>query len=323
MYYYNINGAALVSFTPLEGVGPEAAPARSWRLFAAVPGDPVLGRGSFKVTHPGQLLAGHGLAALDASRLIDFEDGPASAIVNGSAVPLELDGNVRQAIEDGRVTAVNISRPGWEQMLNWAPRAGKKRVNILAIGDVGSTLLTGLKLLGGDVISSIGICDLSEQITARWEFEMGQVSLPWNYDVFPEVEVVAPENLFDCDMFVFVASKGIPPVGSQVKDVRMAQFEANAGIVKHYARMARDKGFQGLWCAVSDPVDPLAKTAYLESNRDENGAWDGRGLRPEQVQGFGLGVMNARAAYFAKRDPRLASFLTEGRSFGQIGRAHV
>ena len=319
MYYYNINGAALVSFTPLEGVGPEAAPARSWRLFAAVPGDPVLGRGSFKVTHPGQLLAGHGLAALDASRLIDFEDGPASAIVNGSAVPLELDGNVRQAIEDGRVTAVNISRPGWEQMLNWAPRAGKKRVNILAIGDVGSTLLTGLKLLGGDVISSIGICDLSEQITARWEFEMGQVSLPWNYDVFPEVEVVAPENLFDCDMFVFVASKGIPPVGSQVKDVRMAQFEANAGIVKHYARMARDKGFQGLWCAVSDPVDPLAKTAYLESNRDENGAWDGRGLRPEQVQGFGLGVMNARAAYFAKRDPKLASFLTEGRSFGPHG----
>ena len=320
MYYYNINGAALVSFTPLEGVGPEAAPARSWRLFAAVPGDPVLGRGSFKVTHPGQLLGGHGLETLDASRLPDFDDGPTSAMLSdGTAVPLELDGNVRQAIEDGRVTAVNISRPGWEQMLNWAPRAGKKRVNILAIGDVGSTLLTGLKLLGGDVISSIGICDLSEQITARWEFEMGQVSLPWNYDVFPEVEVVAPENLFDCDMFVFVASKGIPPVGSQVKDVRMAQFEANAGIVKHYARMARDKGFQGLWCAVSDPVDPLAKTAYLESNRDENGAWDGRGLRPEQVQGFGLGVMNARAAYFAKRDPKLASFLAEGRSYGPHG----
>ena len=40
--------------------------------------------------------------------------------------------------------------------------------------------------------------------------------------------------------------------------------------------------FQGLWCAVSDPVDPLAKTAYLESNRDENGNWDGLGLRPEQ-----------------------------------------
>lgn len=319
MYYYSYNGANLVSLVPLEGFGPEAEPSSGWRLFAAVPGDPALGRGSFRVTHPGQLLAGHGLETLDESRLPHFDDGPTSAIVNGTCVQLELDENVRQAIADGRVTAVNISRPGWDEILKRSPDPGKKRVNILAIGDVGSTLLTGLKLLGGDVIDSIGICDLSDRITARWEFEMGQISLPWDYHVFPEVEVIPPDRLFDCDMFVFVASKGIPPVGSQVKDVRMAQFEANAGIVRHYARMAREKQFRGLWCAVSDPVDPLAKTAYLESNRDENGAFDGRGLRPEQVQGFGLGVMNARAAYFAKRDGRLASFLTEGRSFGPHG----
>ena len=304
MYYYNINGATLVSLTPLEGFGPQVEPAQCWRLFAAVPGDPVLGRGSFKVTHPGQLTgAGHGLEALDASRLPQ----------------VQADERIARAIEDGRVTAVNISRPGWEKLIRWSPSAGKKRVNIVAIGDVGSTLLTGLKLLGGDVISSIGICDLSDQITARWEFEMGQISLPWQYGIFPEVEVVAPENLFDCDMFVFVASRGIPPVGSQVKDVRMYQFENNAKIVAHYARMAREKGFQGLWCAVSDPVDPLAKTAYLESNKDEKGVFDGRGLRPEQIQGFGLGVMNARAAYFAKRDPKFSSFLTEGRSFGPHG----
>ena len=304
MYYYNINGATLVSLSPLEGFGPQVEPAQCWRLFAAVPGDPVLGRGSFKVTHPGQLTgAGHGLEALDASRLPQ----------------VQADERIARAIEDGRVTAVNISRPGWEKLIRWSPSAGKKRVNIVAIGDVGSTLLTGLKLLGGDVISSIGICDLSDQITARWEFEMGQINLPWDYNVFPEVEVIPPERLFDCDLFVFVASKGIPPVGSQVKDVRMAQFEANAGIVKHYAKMAREKQFGGLWCAVSDPVDPLAKTAYLESNKDENGVWDGQGLLPEQVQGFGLGVMNARAAYFARRDPRLASFLTEGRSYGPHG----
>ena len=324
MYYYNINGATMVSLTPLEGFGPEIEPTQSWRLFAAVPGDPVLGRGSFKVNHPGQLLAGHGLEALDASRLPDLDStGPwGEALMpppDYRPIPLMVDENVERAIADGRITAVNTSRPGWEEILKWSPRAGKKRVNILAIGDVGSTLLTGLKLLGGDVISSIGICDLSDQITARWEFEMGQISLPWDYDLFPEVEVVAPEDLFDCDMFVFVASKGIPPVGSQVKDVRMYQFENNAKIVKHYAKMAREKRFKGIWCAVSDPVDPLAKTAYLESNRDENGNWDGRGLRPEQIQGFGLGVMNARAAYFAKRDGRLASFLTEGRSFGPHG----
>ena len=304
MYYYQYRHANIVSLAPLEGFGPETAPPHGGHLFAAVPGDPVLGRGSFQVTHPGQLTgAGHGLESLDAFRLPQTE----------------ADKTVEQAIAEGRVTAVNTNRPGWERVLDWSLKADKKWVNILAIGDVGSTLLTGLKLLGGDVISSIGICDLSEQITARWEFEMGQVSLPWDYDSFPEVEIIPPERLFDCDMFVFVASKGIPPVGSQVRDVRMAQFEANAGIVKHYARLAREKEFRGLWCAVSDPVDPLAKTAYLESNRDENGVWDGKGLWPEQIQGFGLGVMNARAAYFAKRNPRLASFLTEGRSFGPHG----
>lgn len=303
MYYYNHLGVNFVSLTPLEGFGPQVEPVSEGRLFVPVAGDPVLGRGSFRANHPGQLLAGHSLEALDASRLPQ----------------VELDKQAAAALAEGRLTAINTNRPGWETVLTAAPRPGKKRLNLLAIGDVGSTLLTGLKLLGGDVLDSIGICDLSDQITARWEFEMGQVSLPWQYDAFPEVEVIKPEQLFDCDMFVFVASKGIPPVGSQVKDVRMYQFENNAKIVKHYAQMARKARFQGLWCAVSDPVDPLAKTAYLESNKDENGNWDGKGLRPEQVQGFGLGVMNARAAYYAKRDARFASFLTEGRSFGPHG----
>ena len=303
MYYYNYNGHALVSLSPLSGFGPAVPPVTEGRLFAPVAGDPVLGRGSFKVNCPGQLSAPHGLEVLDASRLPQ----------------VEVDGACSAAIQEGRLTAVNMNRPGWEALLDLQPSPKKKRVNVLAIGDVGSTLLMGLKLLGGDVIDSIGICDLSDQITARWEFELGQIALPWNYDAMPEVEVIPPEKLFDGDLFVFVASKGIPPVGSQVQDVRMAQFQANAGIVKHYARMAREAHYQGLWCAVSDPVDPLAKTAYLESNKDEDGAWDGKGLRPEQVQGFGLGVMNARAAYFAKRDPRLASFLTEGRSFGPHG----
>ena len=282
---------------------PKAHPTPGCPIYYLVDGDPVLGRGFFKVNHPGQLGAPHGLEVLDASRLPDFP----------------LDAPLSAALETGTLTAVNTGRTGWESILSAAPRAGKKRVHILAIGDVGSTLLTGLKLLGGDVISSIGICDVSEKITARWEFEMGQISLPWNYGAFPEVEAVPLEQLFDCDVFIFVASRGIPPVGSQVKDVRMAQFETNAAIVRQYARMARAARFQGLWCAVSDPVDPLAKTAYLESNRDENGQWDGQGLRPEQVQGFGLGVMNARAAYYAKRDPRLSSFLSQGRSFGPHG----
>lgn len=303
MYYYLCKGKTLASLFPIEGLKTADKIDKKGHIYAAVSSDSILGRGLFKVTHSGQLSAPDSFDQLDASRLCTTE----------------TDDILADAISEGRVTAVNTSRLNWQDMLDISPSNKKKRVNILAIGDVGSTLLTGLKLLGGDVISSIGICDLSEQITARWEFEMGQIALPWDYDAMPEVEVVTQDKLFDCDVFIFVASKGIPPVGSKIKDVRMAQFEANSAIVKHYAQMARKANFKGLWCAVSDPVDPLAKTAYLESNKDENGNWDGKGLTPEQVQGFGLGVMNARAAYFAKRDERFKSFLTEGRSFGPHG----
>jgi len=128
------------------------------------------------------------------------------------------------------------------------------------------------------------------------------------------------DKLMDCDVFVFVASKGIPPVGSGVKDVRMAQYENNKAIVSQYAKQAREAGFKGLFCVVSDPVDALARAAWQASNTDENGNFDGKGLRPEQVQGYGLGVMNARAAYYAKRQPELfGDFLTEGRAFGPHG----
>ena len=300
-YFYEKDGHLLASTAERPGLTPaEARP--DVPVFFLTDRDPITGRGSFKAAHPGQLAAPDGLSVLDASRLPDHPADPVLA----------------SALEAGRLTVINSARPGWERMLS-APKKGKKRVNILAIGDVGSTLLTGLKLLGGDVISRIGICDISEQNLLRWEFEMGQVSLPWDYDALPEVEIVPPERLFDCDVFVFAASKGIPPVGSQVRDVRMAQFESNAALVKQYARMAMEQGFKGLWAQVSDPVDPLAKTAYLESNRSADGTWTGLGLLPEQVQGFGLGVMNARAAYYAKRDPRFSAFLTEGRAFGPHG----
>lgn len=301
-YYYELNGQLLASLAERPGLTP-AVPREAERVFFLTDGDPAKGRGSFRAAHPGQLAEPNGLNILDASRLPDFP----------------LDETLSAALTAGKLTVVNCGKNGWERMLQEIPLQGKKRVNILAIGDVGATLMMGLKLLGGDVISQIGICDIAPQLTARWEFEMGQVALPWNYDAFPEVVVVPREELFDCDVFVFVASKGIPPVGSQVSDVRLAQFGANAGLVCEYSHMAREQGFKGLWAAVSDPVDPLAKVAYMNSNLDDEGNWDGKGFLPEQVQGFGLGVMNARAAYYAKRDKRFASFLSEGRVFGPHG----
>lgn len=195
----------------------------------------------------------------------------------------------------------------------------KKRVNILGLGDVGGTLLTGLKLLGGDVISEIGI-NSSKNTAQRYEYEMNQTSYPWEYDRLPEVEIIEREALFDCDVFVFCASKAVPAVGTEFSDVRMVQFEANKIIMKEYARMAREARFQGLFAVVSDPVDPLCKVAYRESNTDEAGFFDCNGLKPSQIQGYGLGVMNSRAAYYAKRESKFCSFLTEGRAFGPHGK---
>ena len=131
--------------------------------------------------------------------------------------------------------------------------------------------------------------------------------------------ILKEEELFDCDVFVFCASKGIPPAGSDIKDVRMAQFEANRELISLFAKKARMDGFKGLFAVVSDPVDPLCKAAFFASNENMEGQFDGKGLLPEQIQGYGLGVMNARAAYYAKQDARFASFLTEGRAYGPHG----
>jgi hypothetical protein len=172
----------------------------------------------------------------------------------------------------------------------------------------------GLKLLGGDCIASIGIFDRSADKVKRWEYEMNQTSIPMGYHALPEVYGIKKDELFDCDMFLFCASKGVPPVGSTVSDVRMIQFKENAKLIKEYAHMAGEKNFKGIFGVVSDPVDPLCRTVLSESNGH---------LAPEQIKGYGLGVMNARAAYYAKRDDRFSHFLEEGRSYGPHGKGLI
>ena len=190
------------------------------------------------------------------------------------------------------------------------PQPLKKRgykVNILALGDVGATLLLGLKTQGAGVIDTIGIFDVNENVMARYEIEMNQIGWPFGMKKLPEVVCLKESELFDCDMFVFCASKSIPPVGV-TGDVRMMQLEANSKIAAHYGRLAGEAGFGGIFAVVSDPVDPLCKAVLMAS-----------GLKPGQVRGYGLGVMNKRAEYFAGKDSRFASYLTEGRAFGPHG----
>ena len=225
-----------------------------------------------------------------------------------------------QRAREGRVTGVcaPLLRNNPSVLLRSVPK--KKVIHILAMGDVGSTLLLGLSLLGGDCIAQIGIYDFNEALCQRWEKEINQISYPMAYDALPPVRVLEKEELFQCDVFLFCASKGVPPLDSKVQDVRMAQLEANAEILCPYGVLARETGFQGLFAVVSDPVDPLCQRLWDASNRNTDGLWDGKGLRPEQIQGYGLGVMNSRAAYFAKQEERFASFLTEGRAYGPHGK---
>lgn len=304
MYYYENGRFAALQPLPLEPSSPSDAPTL---LFSRSAAD---SRASFALTDPAQLSAKkEDVSFLDPLRMAPCTDSTLKSLLSSQ--------------RDHRLRAVNFLHPRFRELSDAMPPQRKQRVHILALGDVGSTILIGLRLLGGDCLGSIGICDINETVLRRWEFEMNQVAYPWEYGALPEVEIVSPEELFSCDCFLFVASKGIPPVGSSVKDVRMAQFDANRGLIEHYARQARTAKFRGLFAVVSDPVDPLAKSAYLASNRDESGHFDGLGLLPEQIQGFGLGVMNARAAYYAKKDPRFSSFLSEGRAFGPHGRGLV
>ena len=258
---------------------------------------PLTGRETFAVTHPSQLTA---------------DEGP--EVLTTAQPSREVPADLARAIAQKRVRAVNAAHPRWEELLDLPPRGDKVRVNLLALGDVGSTLAMGLKLLGGDVISTLGLCDVRENVPQRWEFELGQIAVP-----FPRVKIVKPEDVFGCDVFLFCASRFVPDTAVKDGDVRMAQYELNRPLAASYGRMAREAGFKGMFCVVSDPVDPLCRAALLESNRNENGELDYKGLYPHQVRGFGLGVMNARARYYAEKDPRFVDFLIDGRTFGPHG----
>ena len=88
-YYYEKDGKILASDRK-DLPYPKGEPVPGAPIFYLVEGDPALGRGSFKVAHPGQLKNPHGLEVLDASRLPEFP----------------LDGPLTAALEAGQLTAV-------------------------------------------------------------------------------------------------------------------------------------------------------------------------------------------------------------------------
>lgn len=266
--------------------------------------DPFKSRQNFLVNHP--------------SLLFTEEEGINLLLLDGSNCFDSIPKWIIDKINKNNVVSINTNYPNWEDVL-YLEKKKKWRVNLIALGDVGSTLAIGLRLLGEETIESIGIYDRNENRLQRWEYELNQIRRPLDERAFPRVEKVHESELFNCDMFIFCASKGIPPVGSQVKDVRMAQFNSNSDIIKEYAILARKGKFKGIFAVVSDPVDLLCKVAFLESNKDEEGSLDFKGLASNQIIGYGLGVMNGRAAYYAEKSQDTIHYLDEGRAFGPHG----
>ena len=233
-----------------------------------------------------------------------------------SALPADAPGALAALVEAHGASVLNTSFVRCFDYLLAQVRRKKAgfKVTLVGLGDVGSTVLTGLVLLGRE-LEEIAVYDPNAALCARYELEMNQI-LSHDGDPLPRVTVCSEEDLFRCDLLVFTASKGVPGLNSSEADVRLAQLEANQALIAPYARLARETGFLGLFCQVSDPVDQLAWTVFGESNRDGNGQFDFAGLLPEQVQGFGLGVMAARAAYIARRE---GIAFEQGRVYGPHG----
>ncbi|MFR6394852.1 MAG: hypothetical protein ACLUNQ_07000 [Oscillospiraceae bacterium] len=180
----------------------------------------------------------------------------------------------------GRVRAVNRLHPRWQELLSPLPRKKKVRVNLLGLGDVGATLLMGLRLLGGDVISSIGICDLRENVPQRWEFELNQINLPGPYDTLPPVEIIGPEELFRGDVFLFCASRFVPDTAVKDGDVRMAQYQLNRELVALYAKRHGRPGTRGfsVWSAIR--WTPCAGRPCWRATGMKRGTWTAWGCFP-------------------------------------------
>lgn len=232
-----------------------------------------------------------------------------------------VDKITEKTIKDGRMFYINSSNNNWPQLLE--ENINKKwRISVVGLGDVGGTLITGLRLLGGDCVESIGIYDRDPNKIKRWTLEANQI-FDINSINMPPIIPLKEEDIFNCDMFVFCVSVGVPEVGKEQKDVRLVQFEGNAKILSYYAKKARDSNFKGLFSVVSDPVDLLCKVAFNESNKNSEGEIDHKGLASHQIKGYGLGVMNARAAYYASIDEETLNYVEEGRAFGPHGEGLV
>ncbi|MDP3448795.1 MAG: lactate dehydrogenase [Eubacteriales bacterium] len=267
-----------------EGAVPVEAPFDP--LVFLVVRDPLKSRGFFAI---------HSLAELD-------EPEGVGLLLPPPALPEQTV--LSRFVARHGASVVNTAFSRWFAVLLAFRARGneRQRINLVGLGNVGGTTATGLKLLGTDLMQ-IGIFDFDHNKCLRYEAELNQVLSARDGETLPPIRILLEEALFDCDALLFSAARAVPEVGAESGgDVRMMQYEANRGLLRAYARRARESGFTGLFCQISDPVDQLCRAVFLMSNQNEQYEYDWNGLLPEQVRGFGLGVMHARAIYCAESE---------------------
>ena len=306
MHYYRYNGSIILSQNKLQDFDTSSeteAQCCAGSVYVVNPSDPAISRRSFSISNNDLLFL-----KKEDSTLLDYprEVYPEPALW------------LKEKILNLQAVSLNPCYPSWKDVLS-SVHPDSWRINIAGMGDVGGTLALGLRLLGGSNIASIGIYDLDENKLKRYEYELNQVNGPSFSSNFPKVEILDEKNLFECDIFIFAVTAGVPPVGAENKDVRLTQLNANSKIIELYAKKARKTGFKGIFAVMSDPVDQLCAHAFKTSNTGRDGSFDYNGLAPEQIRGFGLGVMNARALYYSSRISEFSQYAIEGRAFGPHG----
>jgi malate/lactate dehydrogenase len=301
LFYYILNNKLLISCIPydLKEVSQSYASTYEGTIYALNNISSEESRRSFCVTSKENLF---------------IKEENLTLLKNCSCTKLDLPSFISQAIKERRIISLNTAYTNWHKCLDeFFPvmlenKDFKKwKVTVVGLGDVGGTLITGLRLLGSDCISQINIYDKDENKIKRWSYECNQILSPDINTHYPTVVPSSEEDLFNCNMFVFCVSIGVPEVGKEASDVRLVQFQGNSKIIQYYSKMAKEKGFKGIFSVVSDPVDLLCKSVLNE------------GLLPEQIRGYGLGVMHARASYYASEGEDSIQYLKEGRAFGPHG----
>jgi len=180
-----------------------------------------------------------------------------------------------------------------------------KSILIYGLGNVGGTLLTGLRmLLDADRVSHIAVYDRKKELAERYEMEINQLHPPFQKKQVPVVILDDISKIPAFDIIIFSAAAQIPPLTEKQANVRDIQFPGNSRILETLIYTLGRGSYHGSIIIVSDPVDILC--TYLQMKLK---------LLSCQITGIRLGVMAARANYILEKRG-FFDFYKKGQIFG-------